>query len=180
MLSQLRPSSPSQEPGEWAAPVSARAPQGFTSALGRTRGSAGPTAATAVRPAPGPARVGDVLDRALRSLGTPSVSGVEVIFERWAEVVGGAMAARTKPLRIDGEVLVVGCDEPAVATHVRFLQAELVERLGQLSGDRHIDRIEVRVTQARPGSGAVRRPPRRAGRVASGAATGRAGRSPRR
>lgn len=100
----------------------------------------------------GPARIGDVLDRALRSIGAPtSVSGVEVIFERWAELVGEAMAARTRPVHIDGETLVVGCDEPAVATHVRFLQAALVERLAQLSGDRRITRIEVRVDRTRRG-----------------------------
>jgi hypothetical protein len=105
---------------------------------------------------PAPARLGQVLDRTLRTLGTPSVAGVEVIFERWDEVVGGAMAGRTRPLRIDGDALVVSCDEPAIATHVRFLQAELVERLRQLSGDRRVARIEVRVAQARRGP----RPPR--------------------
>jgi hypothetical protein len=111
------------------------------------------TAVVAWRPLPGdgppPTRVGEVLDRTLRSLGTPSAAGVEVVFERWDEVVGAAMAERTRPQRIDGDTLVVGCDEPAVASHVRFLQAELVERLGQLSGDRRIIRIEVRVTRER-------------------------------
>ena len=76
-----------------------------------------------------------------RTLGTPSVAGVEVIFERWGEVVGEAMAERTKPLRIDGDTLLVSCDEPAIATHVRYLQAELVERLRELSGDRRVVRI---------------------------------------
>jgi predicted nucleic acid-binding Zn ribbon protein len=101
-------------------------------------------------PAPDPTRVAEVLDRTLRSLGAPtSVSGVEVIFERWAELVGENMAARTRPVHIDGDTLVVGCDEPAVATHVRFLQAELLTRLTELSGERRIERIEVRVDQAR-------------------------------
>jgi hypothetical protein len=100
--------------------------------------------------------VGETLDRTLRSLGTPSVAGVEVLFERWDDVVGAAMAARTRPQRIDGDRLVVECDEPAVASHVRYLQAELVERLGQLSGDRRIARIEVRVTRSQRGP----RPPR--------------------
>jgi hypothetical protein len=120
------------------------------------------------RPLPGngpaPARLGQVLDRTLRSLGTPSVAGVEVIFERWDEVVGAAMAGRTRPLRIDGDALVVSCDEPAIATHVRFLQAELVERLRQLSGDRRVARIDVRVAQVRrgprPPRGGARRTPR--------------------
>lgn len=98
-----------------------------------------------------------MLDRTLRSMGTPSVAGVEVLFERWDEVVGAAMAARTQPVRIDGEVLVVSCDEPAIATHVRYLQSELIERLAQLSGERRVARIEVRVAQTKRGP----RPPRR-------------------
>ncbi|MGH9210590.1 MAG: DciA family protein [Acidimicrobiales bacterium] len=114
------------------------------------------------RPLPGrgpePSRLGEVLDRTLRSFGTPtSVSGIEVVFERWSDVVGEAMAARTRPVHIDGDTLVIGCDEPAVATHVRFLQAELVERLAELSGDRRLGRIEVRVDRVRRGP----RPPRR-------------------
>ena len=119
------------------------------------------------RPLPGkgpePARLGKVLDRTLRTLGTPSVAGVEVIFERWGEVVGEAMAERTKPLRIDGDTLLVSCDEPAIATHVRYLQAELVERLRELSGDRRVVRLEVRVAQVRRGP----RPPRGGARRAA-------------
>jgi len=101
--------------------------------------------------------VGALLDRTMRSMGTPSVAGVETVFDRWPDVVGLAMSARTRPLRIDGETLVVGCDEPAIATHVRYLQSELVERLGQLSGDRRITRIDPRVTTPIRGP----RPPRR-------------------
>jgi hypothetical protein len=105
--------------------------------------------------------MGDMLDRTLRSLGTPSVAGVEVVFERWDEVVGVAMAARTRPLRIDGEVLVVSCDEPAIATHVRYLQGELIERLAQLSGERRVARIEPRVAQTQRGPRPPRRSPKR-------------------
>jgi hypothetical protein len=100
--------------------------------------------------------VGDALDRVLKRLGVPSsVAGVEVVFERWPEVVGEAMAARTRPLSIDGEALVVACDEPALATHVRFLEPQLVARLSELAGERRITRVEVRVERA-----GRRRPPR--------------------
>ena len=103
-----------------------------------------------------------MLDRTLRSMGTPSVAGVELLFERWCDVVGDSMAARTVPVRIDGETLVVSCDEPAIATHVRYLQAELVDRLAQLSGERRISRIDTRVAQTRRGPRPPRRTPRRA------------------
>jgi hypothetical protein len=106
-------------------------------------------------------RLGDGLDRVLARLGVPAtVAGVEVVFERWGEVVGEAMAARTRPLTIDRETLVVACDEPAVATHVRFLESQLVARLGELAGERRITRVEVRVERR----GGRARPPRRGAR----------------
>lgn len=122
--------------------------------------ASGPQRPQGWRPLPGtpvaPTRVGEALDRVLKRLGVPSsVAGVEVVFERWAEVVGEQMAARTRPLAIDGEALVVACDEPALATHVRFLEPQLVARLGELAGERRITRVEVRVER-----GASRRPPR--------------------
>jgi hypothetical protein len=113
------------------------------------------------RPLPGappaPVRLGDTIDRVLGRLGTPSRKGVEVVFDRWDEVVGDAMAARTRPVSIDGETLVVSCDDPALTTHVRFLEPQLVARLAELSGERHITRVEVRVDRRRTRP----RPPRR-------------------
>lgn len=78
-------------------------------------------------------------------MGTPVASGVQVIFDRWDEVVGPGMAARTRPAHIDRGTLVVACEEPGVATHLRYLQAELLQRLTQLTGDSRIQRIEVKV-----------------------------------
>jgi hypothetical protein len=101
-----------------------------------------------------------MLDRTLRSLGTPSVAGVELLFDRWREVVGEAMAARTQPVRIDGDTLVVRCDEPAIATQFRYLQGELIERLAQLSGERRITRVEFRVAAVRRGPRPPRKQPR--------------------
>src|SRR3546814_21039366 len=68
----------------------------------------------------------------MRSLGAPEASGVHLVFDRWADVVGEALAARTQPLKIEGKRLVLAVDEPAIATHVNFLQAELLARLAQL------------------------------------------------
>jgi len=107
-------------------------------------------------PPPAPTRVGDTLDRVLRRLGAPDRAGIEVVFDRWDEVVGPSMAARTRPVAIDGRTLVVACDEPALATHVRFLSPQLVARVGQLAGSRPITRIEVKVSPRRRGP----RPPR--------------------
>jgi hypothetical protein len=106
--------------------------------------------------------VGDALERVLAGMGAPTSTGVEVVFDRWHDVVGEAMAARTRPVSIDRQTLVVACDEPALATHVRFLEPQLVARLGELAGERQITRVEVRVDRR----GGGRRPPRRGARRA--------------
>lgn len=117
------------------------------------------------RPLPGapaaPVRLGDTIDRVLGRLGAPTSAGIEVVFDRWFEVVGASMAARTRPAAIDGETLVVSCDDPALTTHVRFLEPQLVARLAELAGQRHITRVEVRVDRRQSPSRARRRPPRR-------------------
>jgi hypothetical protein len=135
------------------------------------RGSAAPrppvwlTVGMAWRPLPGapapPVRLGDTIDRVLGRLGRTTRAGVEVVFDRWDEVVGDAMAARTRPVAIDGDTLVVAVDDPALSTHVRFLEPQLVARLAELAGDRAIGRVEVRVTRRR-GPRPPRRPPGRA------------------
>ena len=95
--------------------------------------------------APGPRPVGESLDAVMRGLGAPEASGVHLVFDRWSEVVGDALAARTRPLRIDGGRLVLAVDEPAIATHVRFLQAELLAKLEALLGPGRITALDLRV-----------------------------------
>jgi len=89
--------------------------------------------------------VGESLDAVMRGLGAPEASGVHLVFDRWSEVVGEALAARTRPLRIDGGRLVLSVDEPAIATHVRFLQGELLARLETLLGPGRVTALDLRV-----------------------------------
>jgi len=101
------------------------------------------------RPLPGPGLgpqpVGEALDRVMRGLGAPEASGVHLVFDRWAEVVGEGLAARTRPLRIEGNRLVLAVDEPAMATHVKFLQSELLARLAELLGPDRVVALDLRV-----------------------------------
>src|SRR3546814_9838272 len=60
---------------------------------------------------PGPQPIGKALDVVMRSLGAPEASGVHLVFDRWADVVGEALAARTKPLKIEGKRLVLARSE---------------------------------------------------------------------
>ncbi len=94
---------------------------------------------------PGPRPIGTTLDAVMRGFGAPEASGVHLVFDRWSEVVGEGLAARTRPLKIEGTRLVLAVDEPAIATHVRFLEAELLTRLAELLGPGRVNALDLRV-----------------------------------
>jgi predicted nucleic acid-binding Zn ribbon protein len=100
------------------------------------------------QPLPGgsePKPVGDSLDRVASSLGVPRASTLSRVFASWPELVGEAVAAHARPRSLRAGTLVVAVDEPAWATQLRWLEADLVGRLTEVLGEGQIDRIDVRV-----------------------------------
>lgn len=90
-----------------------------------------------------PVPITDALDGLLRSLRTDRAS-VGGVFGRWEEVVGSALAAHVRPVRLDAGTLLVEVDDPAWATQMGFLTDDLRTKLATVTGVQ-IERIEVRV-----------------------------------
>ncbi len=97
------------------------------------------------QPGPGPRRVADSLDRLARSLGVPSAGVLATLFSAWPELVGQTVAARSRPRSLRDGVLVVTVDEPAWATQLRWLEPDLLVRLGEVLGHGVVRSIDVRV-----------------------------------
>lgn len=96
-----------------------------------------------------PSEVAGLLDRVVRGMGAPGTDAVELVFNRWSDVVGGVLASRTRPVSLDQATLVLSADDPAVVSHVRWLEQDLLGRLEELLGHGRVTAVEVRV--ARPG-----------------------------
>lgn len=96
-----------------------------------------------------PSELADLLDRVVRGMGAPGTDAVELVFNRWSEVVGGVLATRTRPVSLEHATLVLEADDPAVVSHVRWLEQDLLARLDELLGAGRVRAVEVRV--ARPG-----------------------------
>ncbi len=107
------------------------------------------------RPLPGgpaaPVRLGDTLDGVLARLGTPSRAGVEVVFERWDEVVGAELAQHCRPVRLAGGVLTVAASSPQWATQLRYLTHQLQLNVNAAMGEPVVTSVNVVV--GRPGDG---------------------------
>ena len=93
----------------------------------------------------GPRPVGASLDRVSTELGLGTSVGIGRLFARWDAIVGEAVAAHVKPVRIDAEALVVSVDHPAWATQVRHLGDDLLDRVAEETGTPRPARLEVRV-----------------------------------
>ena len=94
---------------------------------------------------PGPRPVAESLDRLMASLGGPRASALTTVFSSWGELVGDTVAAHASPRSLRRGVLVVAVDEPAWATSLRWLEADLLARMAEVVGDGVVTAIEVRV-----------------------------------
>ncbi len=92
-----------------------------------------------------PLPLADSLAELTRRLGTPPPPALAAVFGRWEDVVGPDVAAHARPLSLAGGVLVVAVDDPAWATQLRFLDADLRRRCEEVAGPGVVARVVVRV-----------------------------------
>lgn len=98
------------------------------------------------RSSEGPVRVGDTLGEVASSLGAGRADVVGAVFGRWDDIVGSAVAAHVRPVRVEGMTLVVSADHPAWATQIRHLAPDILARLAEVCGPQNaLERLDVRV-----------------------------------
>ena len=95
-----------------------------------------------------PVPVGRSLDRLTTSFGGPRATALTAVFARWDDLVGATIAAHVRPLSLAGGTLVVTVDEPGWATQIRYMEADLVQRIGEVAAGA-VSRVEVRVRTPR-------------------------------
>jgi predicted nucleic acid-binding Zn ribbon protein len=90
-----------------------------------------------------PVRIGDLLDSAGARLGLGRAVETGLLWKRWGEVVGPALAAHVEPTSLKGGVLRVRADSPAWATEAAYLGTEIKTRANASRGAELV--MEVRV-----------------------------------
>jgi predicted nucleic acid-binding Zn ribbon protein len=86
----------------------------------------------------GPRRIGEGLDRVV-----PGGAAFTSLLQRWPELVGEGVAARTRPSALHATTLVVDGDDPAWATQLRYLTSDLLARIGEAVGTGVVTEIRV-------------------------------------
>lgn len=93
-----------------------------------------------------PARLFDEISRLVQRLGGQSAVGVAGIFSDWSAIVGDDVARNVTPVKlVDGRLLVSVVD-PAWATQVRFLEADILAAVAAATPVR-VTGLDVRVVR---------------------------------
>lgn len=102
------------------------------------------------RPLPEPSEprpVGASLDRLAAGLGggAARATTLSTVFASWPDLVGEGVAAHSRPRALRDGRLAVTVDDPAWATQLRWLEADLLRRLVDVLGEGQVTAVDVRV-----------------------------------
>ncbi len=104
-----------------------------------------------------PAPVGEALAGLRDARGwTRRLDGARV-HQVWEQAVGAEVAARVRPIRLHGGVLVVEATSAAWATQVRYLAPQLIAGVNAALGEGMVERLTVQTGSTTPGGGSRRR-----------------------
>lgn len=95
-----------------------------------------------------PRRISELLDRTTRRFGAPSSRVTSAVIAGWEGLVGPDIAAHARPVSLHDGVLVLAVDHPAWATQLRFMTAELLARIAEMTGPEsssEVTEIHIRV-----------------------------------
>jgi len=96
-----------------------------------------------------PEPMADDLEVLLGQLGAPSVGAVRGVFQDWRSLVGDRVADHTTPRSLrDGELL-VDVDDPAWASQLVFLEADLLARFEAALGAQAVRTVRYHVRSER-------------------------------
>ena len=94
---------------------------------------------------PVPLRQG--LERFFKHLGAPPLDVISELANRWPEIVGPALAGPTRPLELIDGVLAVSCDDPAWASQIGWMEAQIMERFKVVFPNVTIARVVARIAR---------------------------------
>lgn len=93
----------------------------------------------------GPVPLRQSLERLLTGMGAPEIDDTTTLLEKWPQIVGDRLANRIEAVAVRGDELLVVVHDPAWASQIAWLEAQLLERIDSLIGPGKISSVQVRV-----------------------------------
>jgi predicted nucleic acid-binding Zn ribbon protein len=95
-----------------------------------------------------PKLIVELLASFTRRVGMPEPSALGIIFAKWSDLVGLALGENVKPVSLHRGILTVTVLDPAWATQMRFLSANLISTINDGVGAGTVSEIVVQVRRS--------------------------------
>ena len=95
-----------------------------------------------------PRRLADSLPGVTRRIGGPDGAAFVSLASGWSEIVGPAVAAHSRPLRLGGGTLTIAVDQAGWVTELTYLEASLRGRIDDAVGAGVVQVVKVVVRPA--------------------------------
>jgi predicted nucleic acid-binding Zn ribbon protein len=95
-----------------------------------------------------PKPIAELLASFTRRVGMPEPSALGIIFAKWSDLVGSALGENVKPVSLHRGILTVTVLDPAWATQMRFLSANLISTINDGVGTGTVSEIVVQVRRS--------------------------------
>ena len=92
-----------------------------------------------------PRKLSDSLPGVARRIGGPDGAAFVTLSSGWSEIVGPAVAAHSRPLRLRGGTLVIAVDQAGWVTELTYLEASLRGRIDDAVGPGVVEVVKVTV-----------------------------------
>ncbi len=95
----------------------------------------------------GPVPIRRGLEQLMAGLGAPEIDATSTIVKRWPEIVGPELAKGVVAVAVRGSELLVRVDDPAWASQIAWLEAQLLDRINGLVGPGRITSVKATVAR---------------------------------
>jgi len=89
--------------------------------------------------------VGVVLRKALAGHRRSAGGELAKIFDLWTDAVGGSIAANAQPAAFKGRLLVVHVNSSAWMQQLRFLKADIIQKVNAALGQPLVEEVQFRI-----------------------------------
>ena len=93
-------------------------------------------------------RLSDVLPKVVKTLRLEEAAAARPALDSWADIAGAKIAQHSKPVTVEGGVMVIAVDSPAWMTQLAFLKPQLLIKVAARIGKGKVS--DLRFVLARP------------------------------
>ena len=86
------------------------------------------------------------LEKLMKSIGAPDIDSTINLLEIWPELIGEELSSKISLVALNGSTLVIHVNDPAWASQISWLEAQILERIDKKIGKGVVSAVKAKTT----------------------------------